>query len=146
MSWFLLACVQTLFCLKTSVMRRQLHNPVRFFLRLGIYIGLQSDNRPSWVLICRHLCFCSPTWPKCLTVFLENVPRLDQRRGKELGFQLSHRQPIGLEIPCFSYVENWKLVKSIVGTKFRWSHVCLHSQAGNRLWQLMALLFFVMLW
>ena len=27
-------------------MRRQLHNPVRFFLRLGIYIGLQSDNRP----------------------------------------------------------------------------------------------------
>ena len=28
-----------------------------------------------------------------------------------------------------SYLENWELVKSIVGTKFRRSHVCLHSQA-----------------
>ena len=34
---------------------------------------------------------------------------------------------------CFSYAGNWELVKSIVGTKFRRSHVCLHSQAGNRL-------------
>ena len=34
----------------------------------------------------------------------------------------------------FSYAGNWELVKSIVGTKFRRSHVCLHSQAGNRLW------------
>ena len=29
---------------------------------------------------------------------------------------------------------NWELAKSIVGTKFERSHVCLHSQAGNRLW------------
>ena len=36
-------------------------------------------------------------------------------------------------------------LKSIVGTKFRRSHVCLHSQAGKRLRQLMVLLFFVML-
>ena len=40
----------------------------------------------------------------------------------------------------FSYAGNWKLVKSIVETKFRRGHICLHSQAGNRLWQLMALL------
>ena len=33
----------------------------------------------------------------------------------------------------FTYAENWELVKSIVGTKFRRSHVRLHSQAGNRL-------------
>ena len=36
----------------------------------------------------------------------------------------------------FSYTGNWELVKSIVGTKLRRSYVCLHSQAGNRLWQL----------
>ena len=40
-------------------------------------------------------------------------------------------------VPClncrFSYAGNWELVKLIVGTKFRRSHVCLHSQAGNRL-------------
>ena len=47
---------------------------------------------------------------------------------------------------CLSYTGNWELVKSTVGTKFRRSHVCLHSQARNRLWQLMALLFFVILW
>ena len=28
------------------------------------------------------------------------------------------------------YAENWELVKSTVGTKFRSSHVCLHSQAA----------------
>ena len=28
----------------------------------------------------------------------------------------------------FSYAGNWELVKSIVGTKFRRSHVFLHSQ------------------
>ena len=50
-------------------------------------------------------------------------------------------------LPLFIHeILDWELVKSIVGTKFRRSHVCLHSQAGNRLWQLMALLFFVMLW
>ena len=38
------------------------------------------------------------------------------------------------------------LLKSIMGIKFRRSHVCLHSQTGIRLWQLMTLLFFVMLW
>ena len=27
---------------------------------------------------------------------------------------------------CFSYAGNWELVKSIVGTKFRRSHACLH--------------------
>ena len=36
---------------------------------------------------------------------------------------------------CFSYAGKWELVKSIVGTKFRRRHVCLHSQAGNRLYQ-----------
>ena len=46
----------------------------------------------------------------------------------------------------FSYAGNWELVKSKVGTKFRRSHVFLHSQVGNGLWQLMALLFFIMLW
>ena len=34
----------------------------------------------------------------------------------------------------FSYAGNWELEKSIAGTKFRRSHVCLHSQGGNRLW------------
>ena len=42
----------------------------------------------------------------------------------------------------FSYAGNWKLVKSIAGTKFRRSYIWLHSQARNRLWQVMALLFF----
>ena len=32
----------------------------------------------------------------------------------------------------FSYAGNWELVKSIMGTKFRSSHVCLNFQAGNR--------------
>ena len=41
----------------------------------------------------------------------------------------------------FSWAGNWELVKPIVGTKFRWNHVCLHSQARNRLWQPMTLLF-----
>ena len=45
-----------------------------------------------------------------------------------------------------SHTGNWELVKPIVRTKFRRSHLCLYSQAGSRLWQLMALLFFVMLW
>ena len=40
---------------------------------------------------------------------------------------------------CFSYAGNWELVKLIVDTKLRRSHVCLHSQVGNRLWQLMDL-------
>ena len=37
-----------------------------------------------------------------------------------------------------SYVNagNWDLVKSIVGTKLRRSQVCLHSQTGDRLYQL----------
>ena len=35
----------------------------------------------------------------------------------------------------FSCAGNWELVKSIMGTKYRRSHVCLHSQAGNRLWR-----------
>ena len=39
---------------------------------------------------------------------------------------------------CFWYTENWELVKSIVGTKFRRSLVCSHSQAENRLCQLVA--------
>ena len=30
----------------------------------------------------------------------------------------------------------WELVKSIAGTKSGRNHVCLHSQAENRLWQL----------
>ena len=42
-------------------------------------------------------------------------------------------------------VGNWELVKLIARTKFRRSHVCLYFPAGNMLWQLMALLFFVML-
>ena len=42
---------------------------------------------------------------------------------------------------CFSYAGNWELVKSFAETKFRRSHVCLHCQAGIRLWQLIALLF-----
>ena len=46
----------------------------------------------------------------------------------------------------FSYTGNWELVISIMATKFRRNHVCFYSQAGNRLWQLMALLCFVMLW
>ena len=33
----------------------------------------------------------------------------------------------------FSYAGNWELVKSIVGTKLKRGHVCLHSQVGNRL-------------
>ena len=33
----------------------------------------------------------------------------------------------------FSHAGNWELVKSIVGTKFRRIHVCLHSQARNKL-------------
>ena len=42
-----------------------------------------------------------------------------------------------LRVYChFSHSGNWELVKSIVGTKYRRSHVCLHSQVGNRLWQL----------
>ena len=45
----------------------------------------------------------------------------------------------------FSYAGNWELVKSIVGSNFRRSHMCLQSQAGNRLWQLMAVLVFVIL-
>ena len=32
----------------------------------------------------------------------------------------------------FSYAGNWELVKSVVGTKFRRSYVCLHSQVKNR--------------
>ena len=39
---------------------------------------------------------------------------------------------------CFWYTGNWELVKSIVGTKFRRSLVCSHSQAENRLCQLVA--------
>ena len=35
-------------------------------------------------------------------------------------------------ISRFSYTRNWGLVKLIVGTKFRRSHFCLLSQAGNR--------------
>ena len=31
----------------------------------------------------------------------------------------------------FSHAGNWELVKLIVRTNFRRSHVCLHSQAGN---------------
>ena len=43
----------------------------------------------------------------------------------------------------FSYAGNWKLVKSIVGTKFWRSHVCLRFQAGNSVpitgsWRLVA--------
>ena len=34
------------------------------------------------------------------------------------------------------YAGNWELVKSTVGTKFRRSHVCLHSRTENRLYQL----------
>ena len=45
----------------------------------------------------------------------------------------------------FSYAEIWELVKLIVGTKLRRSHVCLHSHARIKLWQLMTLLFLVML-
>ena len=33
----------------------------------------------------------------------------------------------------FSYAGNWGLVKSIVGTTFRKTHICLHSQVGIRL-------------
>ena len=33
----------------------------------------------------------------------------------------------------FAHAGNWELLKSIVGTKFRRSRVCLHSQAGIRL-------------
>ena len=36
----------------------------------------------------------------------------------------------------FSYAGNWVIVKSIVGTKYRRSHICLNSQAKNRLYQL----------
>ena len=32
----------------------------------------------------------------------------------------------------FPYAGNWELVKLIVGTKFRRSHICLYSQARNR--------------
>ena len=54
---------------------------------------------------------------------------------------------INIYLYCrFPYAGNWELVKSIVGTKFRRRHVCLHSQAGNRLWLVMALIFSVMLW
>ena len=38
----------------------------------------------------------------------------------------------------FWYTGNWELVKSIMGTKFRRSLVCSHSQAENRICQLVA--------
>ena len=44
-----------------------------------------------------------------------------------------HQKVESIQYCCFSYAGNWELVKSIVGTKFRRSHVCLHSQTGNRL-------------
>ena len=31
----------------------------------------------------------------------------------------------------FSYAGNWELVKSIMETKFRRGHICLHSQVGK---------------
>ena len=39
--------------------------------------------------------FCLPTWPTCCITHLENVRQLNKRRGKKLGFQLSHRQSPG---------------------------------------------------
>ena len=44
--------------------------------------------------------------------------------------------PPRLNILPLSYAGNWEMVKSIAETKFEKSHVCLHSQVGNRLWQL----------
>ena len=85
-----------------------------------------------------------------------------RKNKKILLYCQIHKNAKILEYCRFSFLGNWKLVKSIVRTKFRRNHVCLHSQAGNRLYQLvvwhllsilihfqnyneMAMLFFVML-
>ena len=63
-----------------------------YYFNKNICIVLQSDTSYSRVLIGQSLIFCSPTWPKCCNL-PSNVRQLNIRRGKKLGFQLSHRQP-----------------------------------------------------
>ena len=46
----------------------------------------------SRVLIDQHWIFCSRRHQRAVTR-LENVRQLNIRRGKKLGFELSHRQP-----------------------------------------------------
>ena len=45
------------------------------------------------VVIGRHLIFAHLREQRALTG-LENIHQLNLRRGKKLGFQLSHRQPL----------------------------------------------------
>ena len=59
-----------------------------------------------------------------------------RKNKKILLYCQIHKNAKILEYCRFSFLGNWKLVKSIVRTKFRRNHVCLHSQAGNRLYQL----------
>ena len=74
--------------------------------------------------------FCSSDWStfdfrRALT-HLENKRQLNIRRGKKLGFLLSHRQPPGVR---------WS-VKLVLQTEFQKSHFCA------RPWSLLSILNF----
>ena len=106
--------------------------------RIVIYI---SENMPKIKSI------GAPIMDKTALYFvLFRVFYFKNKNSRQFQFSISQifwqRFIVSESLTCyrFSYAGNWELVKSIVGTKFGRSHVCLHSQAGNRLWKLMALL------
>ena len=58
------------------------------------YSPLYNLTSPiSRVLIGEHLIFCSQRHQRAVTR-VKNVRQLNIRRGKKLGFQLLHRQPL----------------------------------------------------
>ena len=59
--------------------------------------------------------------------------KLQNGRNSRANFHFGYLKAARFKYCRFSYAGNWELVKSIVGTKFRRSHVSLHFQAGNRL-------------
>ena len=77
----------------------------------------------------------------CLTESCQTKVALILQNSNKLRVNVPNSKNTRIDLYCrSSYAGNYELVKSIVGTKFRRSHVCLHPQAGNRLGQLMVLL------
>ena len=113
-----------------------------FFISKSLY--LQKSTIDPFIEYCCHVrvsfsYFCLDILEKLQKEIFNTVVTLHTVYLEPM----THRQNVAslsLFNCRFSNARNWELVK------FKRNHVCLYSQAGIRLCQLMALLFFAMLW
>ena len=121
----------------------------------------EQQNLQGWILQLVLLRLQLPCLTSTIASYLATYFLCLQARGHFPKMSKNHRAPYAsrfLILECnetveadffqyslkFSYAGNWELVKLIVGTKFRRSHVFVYTLKRELDWQLMTWFFFVM--